>query len=79
MNYNTEQESNRFLKKKTFDSASRYQSKAIPIPRVISTFNASATGAAGASGVESGGYDETGAVNFMGRVMSSLLYLTGTV
>lgn len=33
INYNTEQEANRYLKKKTFDSASRYQSKAIPIPR----------------------------------------------
>jgi WASH complex subunit strumpellin len=62
INYNTEQESNRFLKRKTFDSASRYQSKAIPIPRVI---NASVTDT-----------DESGAVNFMGRIMSSLLFLT---
>lgn len=65
VNYNTEQESNRFLKKKTFDSASRFQSKAIPIPRVVST-----------SQNVYENYDETGAVNFMGRVMSSLLYLT---
>lgn len=31
--YYTEQEANRYLKKKTFDAASRYQSKAVPIPR----------------------------------------------
>lgn len=63
INYNTEQEANRFLKRKTFDSASRYQSKAIPIPRVMST----------GGSVDN---DESGAVNFMGRVMSSILYLT---
>jgi WASH complex subunit strumpellin len=33
INYNTEQEANRYLKKKTFDSASQYQNEAIPIPR----------------------------------------------
>jgi WASH complex subunit strumpellin len=65
VNYNTEQESNRFLKRKTFDNASRFQSKAIPIPRVINVTT-------GTSEI----YDESGAVNFMGRVMSSLLYLT---
>jgi WASH complex subunit strumpellin len=63
INYNTEQEANRFLKRKTFDSASRYQSKAIPIPRVMSM----------GGSVDN---DESGAVNFMGRVMSSMLYLT---
>jgi WASH complex subunit strumpellin len=63
INYNTEQEANRFLKRKTFDSASRYQNKAIPIPRVMST----------GGSVDN---DESGAVNFMGRVMSALLYLT---
>ena len=63
INYNTEQEANRFLKRKTFDSASRYQSKAIPIPRVLSM----------GGSVDN---DAAGAVNFMGRVMSSLLYLT---
>jgi WASH complex subunit strumpellin len=36
INYNTEQEANRYLKKKTFDAASRYQSRAIPIPRYTS-------------------------------------------
>lgn len=35
MNYFTEQEANRFLKHKTFDSQSRYQNKSIPIPRLI--------------------------------------------
>ncbi|KAJ1434034.1 WASH complex, subunit strumpellin [Ochromonadaceae sp. CCMP2298] len=63
INYNTEQEANRFLKRKTFDSASRFQSKAIPIPRVMST----------GGSVDN---DEVGAVNFMGRVMSALLFLT---
>lgn len=63
INYNTEQEANRYLKKKIFDSASRYQNKAIPIPRLIST---SITNQQGSDG----------AVTFMGRVMSALIYLT---
>lgn len=63
INYNIEQESNRFLKKKTFDGASRYQSKAIPIPRFAMI-----------SPIEEG--EDSGAINFMGRVMSSLLFLT---
>lgn len=62
VNYNTEQEANRYLKKKTFDAASRYQNKAIPIPRFPT--------------VDGTGENATGAVNFMGRVMSSILYLT---
>ena len=62
INYNTEQEANRYLKKKTFDSASRYQNKAIPIPRLVSS-------SAGAS-------DDSGAINFTGRVMSAILFLT---
>ena len=61
INYNTEQEANRYLKKKTFDSASRYQNKAIPIPRLTS-------GGLGA--------DDSGAINFTGRVMSAVLFLT---
>jgi WASH complex subunit strumpellin len=66
INYNTEQEANRYLKKKTFDSASRYQSKAIPIPRFASNpFSSSKQEV-----------DSSGAVNFMGRVMSALLFLT---
>lgn len=40
INYNTEQEANRYLKKKTFDNASRYQNKAIPIPRLVSSVGA---------------------------------------
>jgi WASH complex subunit strumpellin len=32
MQYNTEQEANRFLQKKIYDSQSRFQSRAIPIP-----------------------------------------------
>ena len=60
INYNTEQEANRYLKKKTFDSASRFQSKAIPIPRYDAVLGA----------------DAGGALNFMGRVATALLYLT---
>ena len=37
MNYFTEQESNRYLKRKTFDSQSRFQSHDIPIPRLFAT------------------------------------------
>ena len=33
INYNVEQECNRYLKKKVYDRASTYQSRAIPIPR----------------------------------------------
>jgi WASH complex subunit strumpellin len=33
INFNTQQEGNRYLKKKTFENASRFQSKTIPIPR----------------------------------------------
>ena len=71
INYNTEQEANRYLKKKTLDSASRYQSKAIPIPRYPAV-------SLPVTGSSSSGWqpEETDAVNFMGRVMSSLLNLT---
>lgn len=62
INYNTEQEANRYLKKKTFDSASRYQNKAIPIPRFVSSVNSQD--------------DNFGAINFTGRVMSAVLFLT---
>lgn len=61
INYNTEQEANRYLKKKTFDNASRYQSRAIPIPRY------------GTSQEEG---ESAGAITFMGRVASALLSLT---
>ena len=60
INYNIEQEANRFIKKKTLDSASKYQSKVIPIPRlqlsILKNDNLSLT--------------------FMGRVMHALLTLT---
>jgi WASH complex subunit strumpellin len=62
INYNAEQESNRYLKKKTFDSDSRFQNRAIPIPRFAP--------------VQGDGYIDTGATNFMGQVMLSLLYIT---
>ena len=62
INYNAEQEANRYLKKKTFDSDSRFQSRAIPIPRF--------------SPQQGNGYLDTGASNFMGQVMASLLYIT---
>ncbi len=58
INYNTEQESNRYLKKKTYDRESRYQSKEVPIPRLTCVG------------------DNTGAINFMGQMMSALLFLT---
>lgn len=64
INYNTEQESNRFLKHKTFDGSSRFQSKAIPIPRVIS------------SSIVTADSEDSGAITFMGRVMEVMLYLT---
>mmetsp|Transcript_24845 Transcript_24845/g.36645 ORF Transcript_24845/g.36645 Transcript_24845/m.36645 type:complete len:1170 (+) Transcript_24845:53-3562(+) len=65
VNYNTEQEANRYLKKKTFDSTSRFQSRAIPIPRYQITVDKS-------TGIN------TGAVNFMGQVMSAILHVTDT-
>ena len=62
INYNTEQEANRYLKKKTFDVDSRFQNRAIPIPRFAAR--------------QGNGFLDTGASNFMGQVMSSLLYIT---
>mmetsp|Transcript_15176 Transcript_15176/g.51428 ORF Transcript_15176/g.51428 Transcript_15176/m.51428 type:complete len:486 (+) Transcript_15176:2-1459(+) len=59
INYNVEQECNRYVKRKIFDRQSRFQSRAIPIPRFPAPEG-----------------DATGAVNFMGRVMSALLSLT---
>ena len=61
INFNTEQEANRYLKKKIFDSNSRYQNRAIPIPRLPPIVTAA---------------DNSGAINFMGRVMNALLHLT---
>mmetsp|Transcript_16583 Transcript_16583/g.22822 ORF Transcript_16583/g.22822 Transcript_16583/m.22822 type:complete len:460 (-) Transcript_16583:75-1454(-) len=70
INYNTEQEANRYLKRKTLDNASRYQSKSIPIPR----FPSIQVGPSSSS--SSHQLEETETVNFMGRVMCSLLNLT---
>lgn len=65
INYHTEQEANRYVKKKTFDGASRYQSRVIPIPRFSA--NTSNNKAAG---------EESVCINFMGQTMNALLYLT---
>jgi WASH complex subunit strumpellin len=64
INYNTEQEANRFIKKKIFDSNSRYQNKKIPIPRLISTNPSSIS------------TEDDSALTFMGRIMASMLALT---
>jgi len=63
INYYIEQEANRFLKKKTFDNNSNYQSKAIPIPRLVTQNTV----------VDS---EDAHSLTFMGRVMHSLLVLT---
>jgi WASH complex subunit strumpellin len=64
INYFAEQEANRYVKKKTFDNSSRYQSRTIPIPRLVSNSGSGLLG------------DDTGSVNFMGQTMNALLYLT---
>ena len=75
VNYNTEQEANRFLKKKILDNTSRYQSKAIPIPRFNNNNNNNGT--TNSSSLSSLEIDESNNNNnFMGRVMTSLLNLT---
>jgi hypothetical protein len=71
INYFTEQEANRYLKKKTFDSSSRFQSKAIPIPRLVSASIASNLPSKFTVSEDLGS-----SFNFMGRVMNSLLFLT---
>jgi len=63
VNYNIEQECNRYLKKKVLDHNSKYQSKVIPIPRFPVPPAAS-------------GAINTQAVNFMGRAMNCLLACT---
>jgi WASH complex subunit strumpellin len=70
INYNTEQEANRFIKKKIFDSMSRYQNKKIPIPKLISSYNSSNPN----SSVE-----DSNALTFMGRIMCSMLALTDPI
>jgi WASH complex subunit strumpellin len=75
INYYAEQEANRYIKKKTFDSASRFQSKAIPIPRLLTDNNSTANNANANTNIALENED-IGSVTFMGRVMSSLLALT---
>lgn len=79
INYYAEQEANRFLKKKTFDSSSRFQSRAIPIPRLLATSPATTGGPSSGPSGGLGAGDEAGAggaVTFLGRVMASLMDLT---
>ena len=64
INYNIEQECNRYIKKKVLDHNSKYQSKVIPIPRFA------------VPGAKEHGVLNSDAVNFMGRVMNCLLALT---
>ena len=60
INYNIEQECNKYLKKKVLEHNSKYQSKVIPIPRFRSP----------------AGPLNAGSVNFMGRVMNALMLMT---
>lgn len=63
VNYNIEQECNRYLKKKVLDHNSKYQSKVIPIPRfAVPNPNSGAI--------------NSKAENFMGRAMNCLLAMT---
>lgn len=63
VNYNIEQECNRYLKRKVLDHNSKYQSKVIPIPRFSLK-------------LDTKDINGLGAVNFMGRVMNALLAMT---
>jgi WASH complex subunit strumpellin len=87
INYNVEQEANRFLKKKIFNGHSRFQSRSIPIPRFPSisspdpTFSASFSSSSTSSSHVSKKLSalflkEMSSMNFMGRIMNSLLFLT---
>ena len=60
MNYHIEQEVNRYLQKKTFDSSSVYQSVTVPIPRIDIPFSES----------------DSAAENFTGRLLTALLTIT---
>ena len=62
VNYNIEQECNRYLKKKVLDHDSVYQSKVVPIPRFNVPNNVGAI--------------NSSAANFMGRTLNCLLALT---
>ena len=76
--YNTEQESNRFLKKKISDDSSHYQSRTIPIPRFTITApveEPSSTSSSKAS-ISAGLLNGSDSMNFMGRIVNSLVCLT---
>lgn len=78
--FNTEQESNRFLKRKISDESSHYQSRAIPIPKfaisasvhTASSSSSSSSKAAASASLLNG----SDSVNFMGRIVNSLVSLT---
>jgi WASH complex subunit strumpellin len=82
--YNTEQEANQYLKKKTFDESSRFQSRAIPIPRFppVPLTNSTSSSSSSSSLLLLSSKSsntvstEPEALNFMGRIMSSLLSIT---
>jgi WASH complex subunit strumpellin len=87
INYNVEQEANRFLKKKIFNGHSRFQSRSIPIPQFpsisspdptfSSSFSSSSTSSSHVSKKLSALFSkEMSSMNFMGRIMNSLLFLT---
>lgn len=82
INYNVEQEANKYLKRKIFDSNSRYQSKVIPLPRFQqSSAPVQSTGPKGTAIAASEPlyFDKDPSmapINFMGRIMESLLFLT---
>ncbi len=85
INYNVEQEANKYLKKKIFDNISRYQNKTIPIPKfqlnaaqqqqylksilIIQNKNDKNL-------IQYENANHMTCMNFMGRVLESLLFLT---
>jgi WASH complex subunit strumpellin len=76
INYNCEQEANKYLKKKTFDASSRYQSKTIPIPRYQMNNPSNNSSSSREIALTFDRDINMTSLNFMGRVMESLLYLT---
>lgn len=84
INYNIEQEANRYLKKKIFDNASQFQSKTIPIPKfdiIAPSSSTSQSSSISLFSLSSSSFSpsfDSDAVNFMGHIMKSLLHLTDT-
>ena len=87
INYNVEQEANRFLKKKIIDRHSRYQNRSIPIPQfpllstpdltLLSSFKSSSISYSHVIKKLSKLYlKDMQSMNFMGKIMNSLLFLT---